>query len=119
MMDPIGFGFEDYDGLGRPQTTDGNQPVDVHGNVGGGLTTDIDGPFNGVAELATKLAGSGQVQQCIARQWFRYAMSRYEQAPDDCSMKSMVDTLRAANENLNALPAALVQTDAFAYRSTQ
>lgn len=119
MMDPIGFGFENYDGLGRLQTTDGSQPVDVSGNVGGVLVTDIDGPFNGVAELATKLTGSVQVQQCIARQWFRYAMSRYEQAPDNCSMKSIVNTFQAANESLNVLPAALAQSDAFLYRSAQ
>jgi hypothetical protein len=121
IMDPIGFGFENYDGLGRLQTTDGNQPIDVRGNIGGGglsLATDIDGPFNGVAELATKLAGSVQVQQCIARQWFRYAMSRYEQGPDNCSMKSIVDTFQTAHENLNVLPGALVQSDAFLYRSS-
>jgi Protein of unknown function (DUF1592)/Protein of unknown function (DUF1588)/Protein of unknown function (DUF1595)/Protein of unknown function (DUF1585) len=119
MMDPIGFGFSNYDGLGHVQTMDGNQPVDVQGNVEGAQATDIDGPFTGVAELATKLAGSTMVRQCIARQWFRYAMSRYEQAPDDCSMKSIDDAFQAANESLNALPTALVQSDAFLYRSVQ
>ncbi len=59
------------------------------------------------------------VRQCIARQWFRYAMSRYEQPPDNCSMKSLDDAFRAANESVNALPAALVQSDAFLYRSVQ
>jgi hypothetical protein len=119
MMDPIGFGFSNYDGLGHVQTTDGNQPVDVQGNVEGEFPTDIDGPFNGVAELAGKLAGSTMVRQCIARQWFRYAMSRYEQAPDDCSMKSIDEAFQAGNDSLNALPSALVQSDAFLYRSVQ
>jgi hypothetical protein len=119
LMDPIGFGFANYDGLGRLQTTDGNQPIDVSGNVGGGLRTDIDGPFSGVAELATKLAGSKQVRQCVARQWFRYTMNRYEETPDGCSMKSIDDAFQAANESLNALPQALVQSDAFLYRSAQ
>jgi hypothetical protein len=120
LMDPIGFGFENYDGLGHIQTMDGNQPVDVSGNIGGtNPPTDVDGPFNGVAELATKLAGSAQVRQCVARQWFRYTMSRYEQELDSCSMKSIVDAFQGANENLNVLPQALVQSDAFLYRSTQ
>jgi hypothetical protein len=117
LMDPIGFGFSAYDGLGHIQTTDGNQPVDVQGDVGGTFTTDIDGPFDGVAELAGKLASSTMVRQCIERQWFRYAMGRYEQAPDDCSMKSIDDAFQANHESLNALPAALVQSDAFLYRS--
>jgi hypothetical protein len=121
LMDPIGFGFANYDGLGRLQTTDGNQAVDVSGNIeaSGSLRTDIDGPFNGVAELATKLAGSKQVRQCVARQWFRYTMNRYEETPDACSMKSIDDAFQAANESLNALPQALVQSDAFLYRSAQ
>jgi len=119
LMDPIGFGFSNYDGLGHIQTMDGNQPVDVEGNVGGGIPTDVDGPFNGVAELATKLAASTTVRQCIERQWFRYAMSRYEQTADDCSMKSIDAAFQAGSESLNVLPAALVQSDAFLYRSVQ
>ena len=119
MMDPIGFGFSNYDGLGHIQTTDGNQPVDVEGDVEGELPTDIDGPFNGVAALATKLAGSTMVRQCVERQWFRYAMSRYEQAADNCSMKSIDGAFQAAGDSLNVLPAALAQSDAFLYRSVQ
>jgi hypothetical protein len=119
MMDPIGFGFSNFDGLGHVQTMDGNEPVDVHGNIGGGLPTDIDGPFDGVADLATKLAGSTMVRQCIERQWFRYALSRYEQAPDDCSMKSIDDAFEASKESLNVLPTALAASDAFLYRSVQ
>jgi hypothetical protein len=119
MMDPIGFGFGDYDGLGHVQTMDGNQSIDVSGAVEGAFKTDIDGPFMGVAELANELAGSTQVRQCFERQWFRYAMSRYEQAPDNCSMKSIDDAFQAANDSLNVLPNALVQSDAFLYRSAQ
>jgi hypothetical protein len=119
LMDPIGFGFGNYDGLGHLQTTDGNQPIDVSGAIEGGFKTDIDGPFDGVAQLASKLAGSTQVRQCFARQWFRYAMSRYEQAPDNCSMKSIDDAFRSASSSLNVLPAALAQSDAFLYRSAQ
>jgi hypothetical protein len=119
MMDPIGFGFGNYDGIGRFQTTDGNQPIDVSGAIEGSMPTDIDGPFVGVQQLASKLVGSTQVRQCMARQWFRYTMGRYEQAPDNCSMKSIVDAFEAANDSLNALPQALVQSDAFLYRSVQ
>ncbi len=119
MMDPIGFGFSNYDGLGHVQTMDGNEPVDVHGNVGGGLPTDIDGPFDGVAGLATKLASSTMVRQCIERQWFRYALSRYEQEPDNCSMKGIDDAFQASSESLNVLPAALAASDAFVYRSVK
>jgi hypothetical protein len=114
LMDPIGFGFENYDSIGRFRTLDGNQPIDASGEVI--APSDINGTFNGVAQLATKLAGSAQVEQCFARQWFRFAMSRYEQDPDSCSMKNLLDAFHASGSSLNSLPQALVQTDAFLYR---
>jgi len=114
LMDPIGFGFENYDSIGRFRTLDGNQPIDASGEII--APSDVNGTFNGVAQLATKLAGSAQVEQCFARQWFRFAMSRYEQDPDSCSMKNLLDAFHASGSSLNSLPQALVQTDAFLYR---
>lgn len=114
LMDPIGFGFESYDAIGRFRTTDGDKPVDAQGEVIN--TDDIDGKFVGVAELGKKLAGSAQVQDCIARQWFRFAISRFEQEPDACSMKKILDAFQAADADLTTLPAAVVETDAFMYR---
>jgi hypothetical protein len=114
LIDPIGFGFENYDAIGRYRTTDGNQPIDASGVVAG--TTDANGAFAGVAQLASMLAGSAQVEQCVAQQWFRFMMNRYEQPPDSCSMQSIVNAFQAANSSLNALPQAIVQSDAFLYR---
>ena len=113
LMDPIGFGFENYDAIGRYRTTDGNQAVDASGSLTG---TDVDGTFNGVIELGKKLASSEQVRQCVARQWFRFTMSRYEQDMDGCSMKGIVDSFKASDSSLAVLPQALVQSEAFLYR---
>ncbi len=114
MLDPLGFGFENFDTLGRYRTEDGGKPIDASGNVVS--TRDMDGAFNGVAELAKKLAASAEVKECVTRQWFRYAMNRFEQPVDGCSMKSVVDSFDAAGQNLSSLPQAIVQTDAFLYR---
>jgi hypothetical protein len=46
-MDPIGFGFENYDALGRWRTDDGGKALDVGGTLPGGLT------FKGPIELKT------------------------------------------------------------------
>jgi hypothetical protein len=113
-MDPIGFGFEAYDAIGQFRTTDGGQPVDSSGTING--DTDVSGPFNGVVELGKKLASSKTVQQCVARQWFRFSTNRLEQDADGCSMKSISDAFAAAGNSINALPQALVASDAFIYR---
>ena len=114
LMDPIGFAFENYDAVGRYRTTDGQALVDSHGELLS--TNEIDGKFTGVAELGQKLAQSATVRQCLARQWFRFALQRFEQPVDDCSMKALLDGFEKADADLNALPEAIVLSDAFLYR---
>ena len=114
LMDPIGFGFENYDSLGTYRTVDGSGAVDASGEIVG--TNEIDGTFTGVAELGAKLAQSETVRQCMARQWFRFALARFEQGVDDCSMKGLLDNFEAAGSDLNTLPKAIVESDAFQYR---
>jgi hypothetical protein len=114
LLDPIGFGFENFDTLGRYRSEDGGKPVDASGSLSG--TRDVDGPFNGIAELAQKLASSADVKECVARQWFRFAIERFEQPLDGCSMKRVLETFDAAGQSLSSLPLAIVQTDAFLYR---
>ncbi|MET0592583.1 MAG: DUF1588 domain-containing protein [Polyangiaceae bacterium] len=114
LMDPIGFGFEHYDAIGRYRTIDNGAPVDASGEVL--QTREINGKFVGTDELSARLSTSAEVQECVARQWFRYFLSRFEQNADSCSMKRIVDQFRAAGNDLNALPLALIGTDAFLYR---
>src|SRR5438046_10569798 len=72
----MGFGFEEFDGLGVYRTTEHGLPVDSSGVVLG--TGEIDGPYQGASELATKLAGSSHLRDCFTRQAYRYAMGDIE-----------------------------------------
>jgi hypothetical protein len=114
LIDPVGFAFEHYDELGRYRETDGGEPVNTQGELI--LTRDIDGPVDGVVELGLKLASSAEVRECLARQWFRFALDRFEQDMDACSMKTLLDRFEATGFDLNVLPRAVVATDAFLYR---
>ena len=114
LMDPIGFGFENYDALGQYRSADNGKAVDASGEIT--APSDIAGKFNGVVELGQKLAASKAVQECMARQWFRFMQSRFEQEVDACSMTAIVQKLGANDNSLNSLPLALIQTDAFLYR---
>jgi hypothetical protein len=46
-------------------------------------TGEIDGPFDGAGELATKLAASRLLSECYARQAYRYAMGQADEPGDD------------------------------------
>ena len=115
MMDPIGFGFEHFDGLGRYRETEGNDlPIDASGEILS--TTDADGEFYGAVELGQRLGASTQVRDCVSTQWFRYAYGRTETEADQCSVDIVRDAFAAANYDVKELLVALTQTDAFRYR---
>jgi Protein of unknown function (DUF1592)/Protein of unknown function (DUF1588)/Protein of unknown function (DUF1595)/Protein of unknown function (DUF1587) len=80
-IDGVGFGFEEFDGLGAYRDVDNGQPVDSSGSIVG--TGEIDGDFHGVGELATRLSGSRLLANCYARQAYRFAMGDVEPAQGD------------------------------------
>jgi hypothetical protein len=114
LLDPIGFGFENFDAIGRYRTSDGGEPVDASGEIF--ESGEIDGPFVGVRELAERLAASATVRDCVAKQWFRHVLRRFEEGADACSVERLTESFRDSGANLNALPAAIVRVDAFRYR---
>src|SRR5262249_10786714 len=89
-IDQIGFSFEMFDGMGkqRPAGTTAGTYGDTHLGTNGNLTTvnthsdttiasttdfpsDFTGTYADSNALATALAGSAQVRECLARQFFR------------------------------------------------
>jgi hypothetical protein len=114
LLDPIGFAFERFDGIGRYRTMDGGKVVDTSGALND--TRDVDGELDGIAELGEQLAASAEVEECMTKQFFRYALSRFEQDVDACSMQRLYTELRDNGRDLRALPAAVIASDAFLYR---
>jgi hypothetical protein len=106
-IDPIGFGFEHYDALGRFRVRDHGVTVNAEGELTG--TLDADGPFDGALELSARLAQSSDVRACVARQLLRRALPGGEVEP------ACVDQLARAfaGGDLRALQLAIVRSDAF------
>ena len=116
MMDPIGFGFEAFDAIGRHRTMEEGQPIDARATLTG---TDVDGPFEGAVQLGAKLAGSNQVRACVAQQWFRFAFGRDGLNEDACSYWAGVDAFVASGFDVRAMLLAYVTSDAFRLRRGQ
>jgi len=113
LMDPIGLGFERFDGAGVYRDTENGQPVDDSGQV---TESDVDGPFHGAVELGGKLAASSQVRACVVAKWFRYGYGRGETDADGCSLASIQARFAGGGYKVRDLLAALAETDAFLYR---
>ncbi len=113
LMDPIGFGFEHFDGIGRYRETEWGQAIDASGEL---TVTDVDGPFDGVVDLAARLASSEQVKDCVAEQWFRFGYGRGPTEEDSCSVDMIQTAFAAADYDIKELIIALTQTPAFRTR---
>lgn len=113
-IDGVGFGFEEFDGIGGYRSVEDGQPIDSSGVVTG--TGEIDGPFSGAAELATRIAGSRVLADCYARQAYRYAMGRVEDRAAD------IDWLAAASApdaRMTDVLLALVKSRLFVERAVE
>jgi hypothetical protein len=115
LMDPIGLGFETFDGAGIYRSMENGQPIDSSGQVDT-ADAELEGPFNGVLDLEKKLGNSSTVQQCVTTQWFRYAYGRAETDADTCSMATLSNQFAAGGYKVQDLLAALTHTRAFLYR---
>ncbi len=113
LMDPIGFGFEHYDGVGRWRARDDGGAVDAAGEITRSIET--DGDFDGAEELAATLAHSDEVATCFTEQWTRWAFASDELALD-CARRDLADLHLAEGGTLQGLVAAALQLDHFGTR---
>lgn len=113
LMDPIGFGFENFDTVARYRDEEAGKAVDATGELNG---SDVNGPFDGVVALASKLASSEEVQACYAKQWFRYGYGREDMEEDACTIADIDAKFSQSGGDIKELLVTLTQTDAFLFR---
>jgi hypothetical protein len=113
IINPIGYGLENYDAVGAYRTMDDGLPVDATGAV---IGSDVDGPFTGGVDLSKKLAGSRTVQACVAQNWFEYALGRDLGAEDTCRMAKLNLALADAGGDVRELLVSLVKSPEFVFR---
>jgi hypothetical protein len=114
VIDPLGFAFERYDGIGRYRDMDNGAPVDSSSS------TTLDGvavSFNDAVGLSQALAASAEVQGCFAKQWTRYALDRLEVDLDQASIAGATQVFTQNGLSIRSLIAALATSRSFRYRS--
>jgi len=115
LMDPVGFGLENFDGVGKWRAEENGIAIDASGTV---INSDV-GAYSGPTDLAQKLATSDKVRACAVTQWFRFGYGRGETDDDRCSMRALKTQFAASGYNIRELLLALTQTDAFLYRKIE
>ena len=116
QLDPIGFGMEDFDGIGKYRTMENGITVDATGQLDGTRDAEHQGAFTGAAQLARLLSTNSDVSDCANTQLFRFTMGRQEQALDACSLQPALSSFRGNELDLRELMVAYVRSPGFAQR---
>ncbi|WP_439631522.1 DUF1592 domain-containing protein [Gemmata sp.] len=110
-MDPLGFGLENFDGIGGWRTQDNKQPIDPSGVLPGGEK------FAGPAELRKVLIGKADLfRRCFAEKLITFGLGRGLEYYDKCVLDDIVAASRANKDAFSALVLAIVKSDPFQKR---
>jgi hypothetical protein len=113
FFDPLGVAFENYDTLGRYRTTiktpAGNVPVNASVNLN---IFDLTGPVANATELATRMAGSTAVKDCMARQIASYGLGQRIPEGRTCATAELTRSFEASGGDLVQLVRAVALWEA-------
>ena len=124
LIDPIGLGLEKFDGVGawrkdltmriptfdrRKEPRSVSVPIDNRGWVAGIQGSEFQTP----RELGAVLAKTPQCQECLVKQYFRYAMGRRETPADRAVIARSLADFRGSQFRFQELMIAVVKWTEF------
>jgi len=118
VINPLGFTLENYDGIGKWQTTDlrgGAIDASVTTatvNFGDNVTKEISSPL----QLMQEIAKMPKAQELYARAWVAYAFGRNPNANDQCVVDTLKAKLTGTGYSILNLLSDLTQADSFRLR---
>ena len=110
-MDPLGFGLENYDVLGRWREKSNGHPIDAQGELPDGTK------FNGPAELKLALLDrKDQFARHLTAKMLGYALGRGLSNEDGCVVDEIVDQLKKHDYSTHPLVFGIVKSVPFRYK---
>ncbi len=111
MMDPIGFAYEHYDGIGAYRTEDADGlPIDATGTLPDGVG------FTDALDLLRPLSFSPKYSKCVTQKTFTYALGR-PPVIEDIPALSTIEARFVRNDlRFTDLVLAIVLSEPFRYR---
>ena len=111
-MDPIGFGLENFDPVGRWREMEADRPVDARGDLPGGVS------FTGPVELRdVLLTKKPEITRNFVIQMFTFALGRGPTRNDECNFDTMAESVQKAEYRFSEVIRQVVSTDAFRRRA--
>jgi Protein of unknown function (DUF1592)/Protein of unknown function (DUF1588)/Protein of unknown function (DUF1595)/Protein of unknown function (DUF1587)/Protein of unknown function (DUF1585) len=113
LMDPIGFGLESFDAIGRWRDKERILKFDLPLETSGEIAGLPNSTFSDARQLGRILAESPVCQECIVRQIFRYAYGRPETNSDQETIHQLFTKFRDSGFHFKELLIALVRSPEF------
>jgi hypothetical protein len=125
LMDPIGFGLESFDAIGRFREHErillddsGDRrrkakTIDLDLDTKGEVAGIPNSEFSDSKQLGGILARNSVCQECIVRQMFRYAYGRLEASADEETIHQLFTAFRNSGFHFKELLIALVRSPEF------
>jgi hypothetical protein len=111
MMDPIGFGFENYDVAGRYRTMENGIAVDTSGLIVGSEVK-----FKGLNELNTYLSTNDDVRACMVRFMSYYSYGATGWTDDGCTIDAINAEAQKSNWSIRSVLTAITHAPHFTTR---
>jgi hypothetical protein len=113
LMDPLGFGLENYNAIGAWRTKDGAETIDPSGELPDGRV------FRGPAELKTVLlARQSEFRRCLAEKLLTYALGRGLEYYDVCAVQRIADRCGSEGNRFSVMIREIVASPAFRQRES-
>ena len=108
IFDPLGFGLERLDAIGRYRTTEADPPkmIDATGSLDGVA-------YNGAVEMGAAFAKNPRVLTCLINNFYRNANGVEEYAADSAQITALSQTLATKAYVWRDFVAEFVVSDAF------
>jgi Protein of unknown function (DUF1592)/Protein of unknown function (DUF1588)/Protein of unknown function (DUF1587)/Protein of unknown function (DUF1595)/Ca-dependent carbohydrate-binding module xylan-binding/Protein of unknown function (DUF1585) len=94
LMDPLGLGLENYDGIGAFRTDEAGGAIDATGEI-----EDV-GAFDGARSMAELLQADPRFSACLIEKLFIYALGRDVAPEDEAHLEHVAEALAEADYRL-------------------
>jgi len=108
VLDPIGLGLEQFDGIGQFRLDENDATIDPSG--------DLDGvTFAGAVQLGEAIAQHDEVGRCLTRHLYRYAIGTTETKAEAALLDQLGEQFEHDGHRIKALMRRIALSDGFRF----
>jgi hypothetical protein len=115
FINPVGFAFESFDGLGQYRTAENGLPIDAAAafEFANGLVA-----FDGASQFNETIAGQIETHDCYTKHWVEYALGR-DTAGSDLDLIQSLGDRSLEGVSIKNLIVELVKSEEFRSRNVE